>query len=71
MFKRSKFISIIKTKNLRQEDVSDALSINGSTLYRKMKGESDFTRAEIERLRKLLSLSAEEAEAIFFAEELA
>lgn len=66
MFNRSRFIATVKDKNLRQEDVASALSINGSTLYRKMAGDSDFTRAEIQKLRNLLSLSVEEAEVIFF-----
>ena len=68
MFSRSRFIAVLKDKKLRQEDVSNALSINGSTLYRKMAGISDFTRAEIEKLRELLSLSVKEAEAIFFTD---
>lgn len=69
MFDRSKFTAAMKRQNLKQEDVSLTLSINESTLYRKMTGESDFTRAEIQTLRNLLSLNVGDAEAIFFADE--
>lgn len=48
-----------------------ALGVNASTLSRKMRGETDFTRSEIVIIRKCLHLTLEEADAIFFAPELA
>lgn len=66
MFDRACFIEILKANHMTQEVVSKALSIDGSTLYRKMAGISDFTLSEIRELRKLLSLTMEEVEAVFF-----
>lgn len=71
MFDRVKYLAACKAQGLRQEDISAALKINDSTLYRKTTGKSDFSRAEIQTLRVLLSLSIEGADAIFFAEESA
>lgn len=48
-----------------------AIGVNASTLSRKMKGETDFTRSEIVIIRKCLHLTLEEVDAIFFAPELA
>lgn len=52
------------------EKLANLLGINSATLYRKMRGESDFSRSEIIIIRSILGLSADEAEAIFFAPEL-
>ena len=43
------------------------LGINMSTFYRKINGESDFTRNEIQLVKQKLGLSSSEVEAIFFA----
>jgi hypothetical protein len=51
--------------------ISTMLKINPATLTRKMSGESDFTRDEVQRLKKILGLSVIDADKIFFAEELA
>jgi len=51
--------------------ISTMLDINPATLTRKMSGESDFTRDEVQRIRKFLDLSVMDADKIFFAEELA
>ena len=47
------------------------LGINMSTFYRKINGESDFTRNEIMLITSFLNLTADEVFAIFFANELA
>lgn len=47
------------------------LGVNASTLSRKMRGETDFTRSEIVIIRNCLHLTLEETDAIFFAPELA
>ena len=49
------------------KDISNILGIKESTLYRKMSGESDFTRNEIQLFREKLGLTAEETDNIFFA----
>lgn len=57
----------IKRSGMTQEAFASELGINQSTLFRKMTGESDFTRAEIQTAKSVLGLSMEEADAIFFA----
>ena len=47
-----------------------ALGVNASTLSRKMRGETDFTRSEIVIIRKCLHLTLEEADAIFLRRNL-
>lgn len=57
----------IKEKGLTNESVAKELHIDPATFYRKKKGESDFTRKEIQILRKILSLTHQEVDLIFFA----
>ena len=49
------------------ETLAKSLGINLSTLYRKLSGESDFTRNEIQIVRSELGLSIEDVDRIFFA----
>lgn len=49
-----------------QEALASYLGISSSTFYRKKKGESDFFRDEIQKIRKFLSLSSQEVDKIFF-----
>lgn len=49
------------------EDLAKSLGINLSTFYRKLSGESDFTRNEIQIVRSELGLSIEDVDRIFFA----
>ena len=48
-------------------DIARILGINEATLYRKISGESDFTRNEIQLFRQALGLTSCEIDAIFFA----
>lgn len=48
--------------------LADVLGINPATLYRKMTGESDFTRAEMTLIKECLDLTFEEVEKIFFTD---
>lgn len=57
-----------KGKNV--ESVSAELGINPATFYRKMKNNS-FEIKEADKLVKILSLSCEEASAIFFGDIVA
>lgn len=65
MFDEKKFRKLIKEKGFSISDIASALNINPSTLYRKMSGESDFYRGEIQILCKLLELK--NPSEIFFA----
>lgn len=38
-----------------------------STFYKKLNGTSEFTRKDIDRIKKILGLSAKDVEMIFFA----
>lgn len=53
---------------LSMEEIAKNLGINVATLYRKLNSKSDFTRAEIQALRGLLEITAQEVEDIFFAD---
>ena len=71
MFNRNKFRAKVVEAGLTLETVAKIIGINPSTLDRKMSGASDFSRKEIQILRKELHLTAAECDDIFFAEELA
>jgi len=71
MFNRNKFRAKVVENGFTLEEVAKQLGINPSTLDRKMSGISDFSRNEIQILRKVLSMTAAECDEIFFAEELA
>jgi predicted transcriptional regulator len=64
---KQKLRASVVLAGLTMEDVAKSLNINVATLYRKMNGESDFTRGEVQTLRTVLKIDAETAEAIFFA----
>ena len=71
MFDKTLFLYHVARKNMTLRAISTMLDINPATLTRKMSGESDFTRDEVQRIRKFLDLSVMDADKIFFAEELA
>lgn len=70
MFNRNLFRAKVVAMGLTLEEVARRMGINPSTLDRKMSGNSDFTRNEIQILRKMLSMTADDCDNIFFAEEL-
>ena len=57
---------MVKGKNLRE--VANVLNISSVTLWRKMNGESEFSREEIQTIKNMLNLTQNEAFEIFFAE---
>lgn len=63
-----KFRAILILQGKTFKDVANLLDINITTLYRKLNGESDFYRNEIDAISKDLNLSLEEIEEIFFAQ---
>lgn len=71
MFKRLLFLGAVKRNGFTLAEVAKKLGINETTLYRKSTGVSDFTRAELQELRVVLGLTADEANAIFFGEQTA
>ena len=58
----------MKIVNLTTEKVAKEIGIDPATFYRKKIGESDFYRSEIQILSKILKLTSEEVDAIFFDE---
>ena len=71
MFDKALFLYHVTRKNMTLGAISAMLKINPATLTRKMSGESDFTRDEVQRLKNFLELSVVDADKVFFAEELA
>ncbi len=68
MFDRLRFQYEIKAKGFTLNDVAGMLGINLTTLYRKMSGESDFFRHEIQILCH--NIHFDNPMEIFFAEDL-
>lgn len=58
----------MKQASKTNEDVARALDIDPVTFYRKKKGDSDFLRTEIQKIRTILNLTSKEVDAIFFDE---
>jgi len=67
LFNKQKFRASVIAAGLTMDDIAKYLSVNTSTLYRKINGSSDFTRTEIQKLQKLLSLDMCKITEIFFA----
>lgn len=65
MFDEAKFKAAVIGSGKTLKDVASALDISTVTLYRKMSGESDFYRAEIEKCCELLN--TKNMSEIFFA----
>lgn len=53
-----------------KEDIVKYLGVNPATIYRKFNGESDFTLSELRKLKKMLNLTNEDVDRIFFSESL-
>lgn len=71
MFDKNLFKFHVNKSNVTMEAIANKIGINATTLYRKVNGESDFTRGEIQIIRMQLNLTADEADRIFFTEKLA
>lgn len=68
MFDPKAFFECLGKNKMTVATLAGALGINRATLYRKVAGESDFTRKEIQKCRELFGEEA--CNAIFFAEEV-
>ena len=66
MFRIEKFKAALVENGLTVADVAVAMGISKQALYRKMNGESDFYREEIQVFRKLIN--RDNVDDIFFAE---
>lgn len=58
----------MKQRNKTNESVAAYLGIDPATFYRKKKGDSDFSRKEIQKMRSFLDLTAEDVDQIFFSD---
>ena len=71
MFNKNKFKAKITESGLSVEKLANILGISAVTLYRKMNGNSDFSRSEMQIIRQALKINLAEMDEIFFAPELA
>lgn len=68
MFDRQKFHGKVVERGFSLDSFAKEMGINPSTLSRKMSGESDFFRKEIEDIARKLRMTQAEVLNIFFAE---
>lgn len=68
MFYPNRLLAAMTEKGISKSEIASALGVDGATFYRKINGYSEFKRTEIEIIRNRLSLTVNEAEAIFFAD---
>lgn len=66
MFRIEKFKAALVENGLSVADAAAAMGISKQALYRKMNGESDFYREEIQIFRKLIK--RDNVDDIFFAQ---
>ena len=71
MFDRNKFHGRVIAEGYNLVTISEKLGISPVTMTRKMSRGGDFTRAELQQLKKLLNLTDDDLNEIFFAEKLA
>ena len=68
MFDKNKLKYYALCKNKSMVEIAEALSIDKSTLWRKMSGSSDFSREEVQKIKEFLGLSNDQAMEIFFGQ---
>lgn len=68
MYDDDAFMALIKAKGLKLAAVAKAMGIKRSSLYRKRKGESDFSRSEIQRFSEFVGIV--DVAFIFFARKV-
>lgn len=67
MFKKNEFRAMLARKEIGASELAKALGIDPATLSRKISGQSDFYRNEIEKICQILKLTPQETLQIFFA----
>lgn len=70
MFNEKLFRIALLKRGVSQKQIAKLLDINVVTLYRKMKGDSDFYRDEIQKICDFLKLGLKEKEDIFFDQNI-
>ena len=65
MFKKNEFRAILARKEISASEIAKELGIDPATLSRKISGQSDFYRNEIEKICRILELSPDETMQIF------
>jgi len=71
VFQKNEFMAELVRRELTVKTVAQKAGMNAATLHRKMNGESDFYRGEIEKIIQFLGLSGADVLRIFFAEKVA
>lgn len=56
----------IRNSGLKMKFISDKLGITAATFSRKINGKNEFNASEITTLKRLLGLSSEQRDSIFF-----
>lgn len=69
MFNSTAFFEALNKAGMSVPNLAQMLGISKVTLYRKISGESDFVRSEIQTCREIFGKEA--ADQIFFASEVA
>jgi len=67
MFKKNEFRAMLARKEISATELAKRIGIDTATLSRKISGQSDFYRNEIEKICQILRLTPEETLQIFFA----
>ena len=70
MFKKNKFRAMLARKEISVGEIAKALGIDPATLSRKISGQSDFYRNEIEKICQILELTPDETLQIFLPNDL-
>ena len=65
----SELLGIIKSKNLRQEDLARRINMNPSTLNLKLNNKSEFTQSQMKRICKVLDIPLNNLSKVFFCLE--
>ncbi len=66
MFKSELLKSVMVSKKVSSTYLADKIGINITTFYKKMNGQSEFTRSEMSIIKAVLNLSKDEMDSIFF-----
>lgn len=67
MFDEKQFRIKLISAGFTVKDIAKVVGINETTLYRKIKGITDFSRNEMSIIKTFLKLNSDEFEKIFFA----
>lgn len=70
MFDKAKFKYFLDVNSMTMKELADLISVNRSTLYRKINNGGDFSREEIGRIKQAIHLTDEEAMQIFLQKKL-